>query len=86
MTWMRRSAFIAVVAGASLFAGSTPVGASAPVGECPTAKWVLRASPSAGSGAVSVDVNGNGLSCWLEEPEGSGLFTVIDDIARSPHA
>ena len=46
----------------------------------------LLASPSGGSGTASVDVNGNGLSCFLEEPEGSGLFTVIDDVARAPHA
>ena len=86
MTWMRKGALVAVISGASLLAWPTAVGAGAPIGECPTAKWELRASPSGASGAVSVDVNGNGLSCWLEEPAGSGLFTVIDDVARSPHA
>jgi hypothetical protein len=86
MIWMRRSALVGVISAASLLAWPTAVGAGAPIGECPTGAWELRAAPSGGSGLQSVDVNGNGLSCFLQAPEGSGLFTVIDDVARAPHA
>ncbi len=86
MIWMRRSALVGVIGGASLLAWPSAVGAGAPVGQCPTAEWEHRAAPSHGTGGQSFDVNGNGLSCYLEAPKGSGLFTVIDDVARSPHA
>jgi hypothetical protein len=86
MIWMRRSALVGVIGAASLLAWPNAVGARPPIGECPTGAWEHRAAPSGGSGVPSVDVNGNGLSCWLEAPEGSGLFTVIDDVVRAPHA
>ena len=86
MASLRRTALVAVIGGGSLLAWPTAVGARSPIGECPTAAWELRAAPSGGSGTASVDVNRNGLSCFLEAPEGGGVFTVIDDVARSPHA
>jgi hypothetical protein len=86
MMLMRRTTFVGVVCGASLLAWPAAVGAKPPIGECPTGAWQLRAAPTGGSGVTSTDLNGNGLSCFLEEPKGSGLFTVIDDVVRAPHA
>ena len=86
MICMRKSVWVGAISAAALLAWPTAVGAGPPIGECPTGSWVLRAAPSGGSGVVSTDLNGNGLSCYLEEPKGSGLFTVIDDVARAPHA
>jgi hypothetical protein len=57
---------------------------SPPVGGCPTAEWELRASPSPEiSGWQSTDGNGDGLSCFLEAPEGGGIFTIVDNISHS---
>ena len=86
MICTRKSVWVGVISAAALLAWPTAVGARPPIGECPTGSWEHRAAPSEGSGVVSTDLNGNGLSCYLEEPEGSGLFTVIDDVARAPHA
>jgi hypothetical protein len=56
-----------------------------PVGGCPTVEWELRASPPPGttSGEQSNDGNGDGLSCFLEAPEGGGIFTIVDNISHS---
>jgi hypothetical protein len=85
MNLMRKRVVVGTIVGASLIFASGPVFAGAPVGECPTPEWELRAEPQDASGAPSVDVNGNGLSCYLEAPKGSGVFTVIDDVVRSRH-
>jgi hypothetical protein len=55
-----------------------------PVGGCPTAGWELRASPPPEiSGWQSTDGNGDGLSCFLEAPEGGGIFTIVDNNSHS---
>ena len=55
-----------------------------PVGGCPTVEWELRASPPPEiSGSQSTDGNGDGLSCFLEAPEGGGIFTIVDNISHS---
>jgi hypothetical protein len=55
-----------------------------PVGGCPTVEWELRASPPPEvSGWQSTDQNGDGLSCFLEVPEGGGIFTIVDNISHS---
>ncbi len=54
--------------------------AKPPVGGCPTSEWELRASPPPDStGVASTDQNGDGLSCYLEAPEGGGIYTVVDN-------
>src|SRR4030095_13338751 len=57
-------------------AGSAP--SSPTVGDCPTAEWELGASPPPGetSEEQSNDRNGDRLSCFLEVPEGGGIFTI----------
>jgi hypothetical protein len=69
-------------------ASALPFGGSAvakpPVGGCPTPRWSLAPSPQEdGPGARSEDQNGDGLSCFLEVPEGGGIFTIIDNISHS---
>jgi hypothetical protein len=59
--------------------------AKPPVGGCPTNKWILAAAPAGDlTGTPSADVNGDGLSCYLEEPKGSGIFTIIDNTVVRP--
>ena len=85
MRRLRKSMLVGLVSGASLIAAPNAAVAIPPEGECPTPRWELRAAPSEATGAPSTDVNRNGLSCYLEAPEGGGIFTIIDDVARSPH-
>jgi len=55
-----------------------------PAGGCPSAKWELRAAPTGDvSGSPSVDGNGDGLSCYLEAPEGGGISTIVDNTVRT---
>jgi len=86
MTVLRKCVVVGLITGTSLVAAPAVVVAGPPVGQCPTAAWRLLPAPDEATGAPSTDVNGNGLSCYLEAPKGSGIFTVIDDVARSPHA
>ena len=67
---------------ATLAAGAWTVAAAAavPVGGCPSGRWELRASPSHSIGSPAVDLNMDGLSCWMEAPEGGGLYTVQDNV------
>jgi hypothetical protein len=61
-----------------------PASGKAPIEGCPTASWELRPTPSGDlSGTPSFDVNGDGMSCFLEAPEGSGIFTIIDNVVRN---
>jgi hypothetical protein len=55
--------------------------ATKPVGGCPTDRWVLRDAPAS---IPSADFNGDGRSCFLEAPVGSGIFTVIDNVIHRP--
>jgi hypothetical protein len=74
-----------VATGALSLATAGPAAAGPPIGGCPSLKWELRASPSEDvSGTPSVDVNGDGMSCFMEAPEGSGIFTIIDNVVK-PH-
>jgi hypothetical protein len=76
-----------LVSTAAIAALAVPLTGSAaakpPVGGCPTASWFLAPSPTGIPGDQSVDQNGDGLSCFLEVPEGGGIFTIIDNIAHS---
>ena len=81
----RRSRVKAALVGVALVLAVTPAGsahARPPVGGCPTPEWELRASPAPGEspGWQSNDMNGDGLSCFLEKPEGGGVFTIIDNV------
>jgi hypothetical protein len=70
--------FVAVVS------TGAPASGKPPVGGCPTASWELRPTPSGDlAGTPSFDVNGDGLSCYLEAPEGGGIFTIIDNAVRN---
>jgi hypothetical protein len=70
-----------LVIGASV--SGVPAGvAGPPIAGCPTPSWELRAAPSGGQGVGSFDQNRDGLSCYLEAPKGSGLFTVTDNVVR----
>ena len=64
-----------------------PLGGSAiarpPIGGCPTSRWLLAAAPEEPSpGDRSTDLNGDELSCYLEVPEGGGVFTIIDNVSH----
>lgn len=76
---MRRALVVLLWTGLMFWAPSASAGP--PVGGCPTAEWQLRASPV---GHANADVNGDGLSCWLEAPEGGGIFTIIDNVVARP--
>jgi hypothetical protein len=80
---VRRLILTTVAVGALCVALGGPAAADPPIGGCPSPKWELRASPSDDvSGTPSVDVNADGLSCYLEAPEGGGIFTVIDNVVK----
>ena len=73
----------AVAVGALSLASAGPASADSPIGGCPSPKWELRASPSEDvAGTPSVDVNADGMSCYMEAPEGGGIFTIIDNVVR----
>jgi hypothetical protein len=55
-----------------------------PVGGCPTDEWILDSAPTSGGGLQSTDGNGDGLSCYLEAPEGGGIYTIIDNRVVRP--
>jgi hypothetical protein len=79
---MRRIVVLAVATvGLSMASVQTSV-AAPPVGGCPTSAWHLGASPPAGQGTQSFDQNGDGQSCFLEAPRGSGLFTIVDNVVQ----
>ena len=40
---------------------------------------LIGSPPVDSTGTASFDQNGDGLSCYLEAPEGGGIFTVIDN-------
>jgi hypothetical protein len=64
-----------------------PLGGSAvakpPIGGCASSSWFLAESPDDISGSPSVDQNGDGFSCFLEAPEGGGIFTIVDNNSHS---
>ena len=64
--------------------GLASQGVARPVGGCPTDEWILDATPPPGAGFQSTDGNGDGLSCFLEKPEGGGIFTIIDNRVVRP--
>ena len=64
--------------------GLASEGVARPVGGCPTDEWILDAAPTEGIGLQSADGNGDGLSCYLEAPEGGGIFTIIDNRVVRP--
>jgi hypothetical protein len=76
-----------IVVGCALGMLASPLGGSAvakpPIGGCPTAEWFLDESPTDITGAQSVDQNGDGMSCFLEAPEGGGIFTIVDNNSHS---
>jgi hypothetical protein len=76
---VRRIVIISALLIGSAVAVAPAAVAKPPVGVCPTSEWELRASPPDITGSASVDQNGDGLSCYLEAPEGGGIFTIIDN-------
>ena len=65
--------------------GLTSEGLARPVGGCPTDRWILDEAPTGEEvGIPSFDGNGDGLSCYLEAPEGGGIFTIIDNRVVRP--
>ena len=79
----RRIAMVFVMMSVPL--GLASEGVARPVGGCPTDEWILDAAPTEGGGLQSTDGNGDGLSCYLEAPEGGGIFTIIDNRVVRPH-
>jgi hypothetical protein len=78
---MRRIVIISALLIGSALAAAPAATAKPPVGQCPTSEWELRASPTGGTnGGASNDQNGDGLSCYLEKPEGGGVFTIVDNV------
>jgi hypothetical protein len=72
-----------VAVGTLGFAWTALAAASPPIGWCPSSKWELQTSPPEDvSGTPSVDVNGDGMSCFMEAPEGGGIFTIVDNMVR----
>jgi hypothetical protein len=76
---MKRGLILSLVVGSCLGGAMAPVAADAPVRGCPTEAWEFRPTGDVGAGSPSADGNGDGLSCFLEAPKGSGFFTVIDN-------
>ena len=82
---MRRIAIISALLIGSTLAAAPAAVAKPPVRGCPTSSWELRESPPVDStGTASFDQNGDGLSCYLEAPEGGGIFTIIDNAVVRP--
>jgi hypothetical protein len=80
-----KAALVVVVLVPTMTGAGTALG-NPPVGGCPTPEWELRASPAPGEtpGAEqSNDQNGDGLTCYLEAPEGGGIFTIMDNVVRN---
>jgi hypothetical protein len=77
---------VAVVVMMSIPVGFSGEGLAKPrVGACPTSEWILDAAPTEDvPGVESTDLNGDGLSCYLEKPEGGGVFTIIDNFVVRP--
>lgn len=71
--------FVMVFVMMSMSLGLASEGLARPVGGCPTDEWILDAAPTDVKGITSTDGNGDGLSCYLEAPEGGGIFTIIDN-------
>ena len=61
-----------------VFAGG--VAAGPPIGGCPTGAWWELRTPQ--HQPHPADLNGDGKTCRLESPPGSGLFTVVDNNVR----
>ena len=76
---MKRGLIAAFVLGGCLGAAMAPAGAGRSVRGCPTEEWELHPTGDIPTGSPSADGNGDGLSCYLEAPKGSGLFTAVDN-------
>lgn len=80
---MRRLLVSMAAIGALVVPLAGSAAAKPPVGGCPSARWFLAPSPTDVSGSPSVDQNGDGLSCFVEAPEGGGIFTIVDNNSHS---
>jgi len=80
---MRRLLAMTAAIGALALPLAGSAAAKPPVGGCPSSSWFLAPSPADISGSPSVDQNGDGLSCFLEAPEGGGIFTIVDNNSHS---
>jgi len=76
---MKRGLIVSLVVGSCLGGVMAPAAAAPPVRGCPTEACELRPAPADATGAPSTDGNGDGLSCFLEAPKGSGIFTIVDN-------
>lgn len=77
---MRRvRVLLVIVTGAVSMLLPTDASADPPVRGCPTSRWVLAPNPT-GDVSGNIDQNHDGMSCFLEAPVGSGIFTIIDNV------
>jgi hypothetical protein len=76
---MKRGLIVSLVVLSGLGGAMAPAAAAPPVRGCPTEAWELLPTGDIVTGSPSADGNGDGLSCFLEAPKGSGIFTVIDN-------
>jgi hypothetical protein len=76
---MKRGLIVSLVVGSCLGGVMAPAAAAPPVRGCPTEAWELLPTHTGGPGDPSADGNGDGLSCFLEAPKGSGIFTIVDN-------
>jgi hypothetical protein len=83
---MKAAGVVAVVVMKSIPVGLSGEAFAKPrVGGCPTSEWILDEAPTEDvPGVASTDLNGDGLSCYLEKPEGGGIFTIIDNVVARP--
>jgi hypothetical protein len=77
---MKRGLIVSLVVASCLGGAMAPAAAAPPVRGCPTEAWELGPAPTGDfPGTPSADGNGDGLSCFLEVPTGSGFFTIVDN-------
>lgn len=60
--------------------------AGPPVGGCPPGgRWALGTVEQFGglTAGTDPDLNGDGMVCGFEAPEGGGIYTIVDNVMRA---